>query len=807
MNKANTCVCKKKGFSVKPNMCSSQLGECSRSNIRSARRCINALGAFLFIAAFTFVPAAVDAWKGEVVLEQNPATAQTGDRVEIGIFAKITLEAGEQVVGIAQYELVWELDGLTFVSDTQGRVVTGRFLYRDSNIAASRDGNSALAENCPRTEASFFIDPSFMLPVPRPLATVKPGDTDPSCILGPFETLVLSVDGSVDSTPTLTIVDTVGGLISVILSVANSSLTNGPALKYSAGGDASGAFAPGAFGEPVAFRVVELDDEAQLVLSEPAIQGILNTSSNNSSDDAVHVLNVQLSDGGSDSFPSPMVTGFTMMSDVAVDAFTFELRSPANVVLATSVGAGQAVSFDGLAWRAEDGQATPMFAVHAYKSGPNGSLTDGQEITLSLESTASSVAIMATTTVVSGLSGQASQASFGIDVQAQQLLLAGSGTWDLTVPYALTFIGMDLDGNIDLGFTTDTALVDVQVGGDLQPWVAVTLVPVGDELGLPVTAYTADTDGVALSVRARIGDNVAAADLSTHSVTVDVVATMLVADGDAGTQPGIDGRSVVVTQAVNAVDANQIVDSDYSGIVVLDSSASTSGTVTALVSTNASGVEDIADGSGVAVIVVTVEAPGTSPPTVTLSLTAEDSDGARLMPFDLELQFQAAFNLDFDGDGSLAGVADFALLFFWETDRRSYQSERNGGASHEAALRAALQPSVDLGLLTDQNVLVAGEKLLAVLPPTPALAALLDFDGDMSLAGVADFALLFFWETDRRSYQSARNGGASHEAALRAALQPSVDLGLLNDQNVLVGGEKLLAVLNPAYAPPAAPSP
>ena len=105
MNKANTCVCKKKSFSVELDMCSSQLGGCSRSNIRSVRRCINALGTFLFIAACTFVPAAVDAWKGEAVLEQNPAAAQTGDRVEISIFAKITLEAGEQVVGLAQYEL------------------------------------------------------------------------------------------------------------------------------------------------------------------------------------------------------------------------------------------------------------------------------------------------------------------------------------------------------------------------------------------------------------------------------------------------------------------------------------------------------------------------------------------------------------------------------------------------------------------------------------------------------------------------------------------------------------------------------
>ena len=702
--------------------------------------------------------------------------------------------------------LVWELDGLTYVSDTQGNVVTGRFLYRDANILAQRDGNNALFEYCPRTSASFSLD-RFGEPVPVSTATVKPDDTDPSCILGPFETLVLSVDDSVGSTPTVTIVNSIGSLRSKILSVAHSDIAKGPVLKYSAGGDSSGAFAPGAFGEPVEFKVVELTDEAQLVLSEPNPQGLLNTSSSNSANNAVHVLNVQLSDVGGDSFPSPMVTGFTMMSDVAVDGFTFELKDATDMLLGTSVGAGQAVSFDGLTWQVQDGQGSPVFAVYAYKSGPNGNLTDGQQITLSLDSTASSVVTAATTMLVSGLSGQVSEASFGIDVQAQQVLLAGSGTWDLTVPYALAFTAMDLDGNSDLGFTTDTALVEVQVGGDLQPWVAVTLVPVGDELGLPVTAYTADTDGVPLSVRARIGDNVATADLSTHSVTVDVVATALAADGESSIQPGLDGISVVVTQAVNAVDANGIVDSDYSGIVVLDSSASTSGTVTARVSTNDASVEDLVDGRGVAVIFVSVAEPGTSPPTVTLSLTAEESGGARLMAFDLQFQFQAAFNLDFDGDGSLAGVADYALLFFWETDRTSYQSERDRGQPHEAALRAALQPAVDLFLLNDQNVLVAGEKLLAILPPTPVVSDLLDFDGDGSLAGVADFALLFFWETDRRSYQSGIDTGSSHEDALRAALQPSVDLGLLTDQNVLVGGEKLLAVLNPAYAPPAAPSP
>ena len=404
---------------------------------------------------------------------------------------------------------------------------------------------------------------------------------------------------------------------------------------------------------------------------------------------------------------------------------------------------------------------------------------------------------------VSGVSDQSSNiAEVNTIVEATVVELTGAPDWDLSGPYVLSAVGRDGDGRLDSNFTTTATGIIVEASVDGVNFAAVTLDGNGN---VPVAAYTdqTDRDGVAFMLRVQIGGATAS---NILSVTVDVVATALVADGEDDVQLGSDGMSIVVTQAVKAVDTNGIVDSGYSGIVVLDSSASTSGTVTARVSTNAAGVEDLADGRGVAVIVVSVEDPGTSPPTVTLSLTAE-SGGTRLMPFDLQFEFQVAFNLDFDGDGSLAGVADFALLFFWETDRRSYQSERNGGASHEAALRAALQPSVDLGLLNDQNVLVGGEKLLAVLPPTPVLAALLDFDGDNSLAGVADFALLFFWETDRRSYQSERNGGASHEAALRAALQPSVDLGLLNDQNVLVGGEKLLRVLHPTYQPPAPTGP
>ena len=488
------------------------------------------VGIFLLGLVGGVIPGGAFAWEAEVVLQSDRQTAQPGEQVEVSIFAKVILEAGEQVVGLTQYELVWELEGLTYQSARNNRVVIGRFLYRDANIEASRDGNNTLFENCPRTSASFFEHPQFG-PLERPLATVKPGDTDPSCLLGPFETLILSVDGPVGSTATVTIVPSRGILKSVILSAVTGDLATGPALKYPTGGGTDGSFPVDALGDPVVIRVVEQTNESQLVLEQPAIPGVLGTVDNIDEPNAVHVLNVQLVDGdgagNGDSFPSPVVTSFTMVADVSVDAFTFELRNGSNAVLVTSVGNGSgAVKFDGLDWQVPDGQASPMFAVYAYKSRPGGDLIDGQEITFSIGNTLASVAIEATTTLTSRLSGMSSEASFSIDVQAVQVVIGGSETWDLSAPYALSTTGtIDAQGRLDSNFSLSDAIVEARVGDDTQPWVPVAfLQPVGSIGEVSTASYTADRDRVPFALRARIGSGLN----STLFITVDVVADNIV---------------------------------------------------------------------------------------------------------------------------------------------------------------------------------------------------------------------------------------------------------------------------------------
>ena len=530
-------------------------------------RCLPTLGWALVVAACIFVPAAVDAWQGEVVLVPNRTAVQPGEEVEISIFAKITLEAGEQVVGLSQYEVVWALDGLTFVSDTQGRVVTGRFLYRDSNIAASRDGNSALMVNCPRTSASFLVHPQFG-PLVLPLATVKPGDTNPSCILGPFETLVLSVDGPAGSTTTFSAVNRSADdtLISVILSVANGDLAKGPVLKYPTGGGTSGSFAPGALGEPISFDVVQPEPEVSLTLSPGDDALVVGRDEGN----PVHILNVTLADAGGDTFPGPEIVGFTIDIDTGtvetVQGFQFILRNADNEDLVTAAGTADGVTFSNLTLASLPEGTTAGYSIHAYGGMRRIMLADGAPINFALLSSASDVVTADGSTVTSLFTSELSEQSVALDIVASTVMLGGDSTWDLDGAYDLSGTGQDAFDNTDDAVNLSDVRVEASIDGG--PFTMVTLVG-GD---VPEAAYTRGTvtrdDSMDLVLRAcNSADpctNVNAPPGSNHPVDVEVIASELRLI--SGMLPGTlthenAGPAMIVIHAVG----NGVIDADVSG--------------------------------------------------------------------------------------------------------------------------------------------------------------------------------------------------------------------------------------------------
>ena len=724
---------------------------------------------FLFVAGCILALSNADAWLVTYSAIPDRTVVRQGETVifEIGYTVVPTRESGVAVVDVLFELPVLPASGLSFssASSDEGDQTTAYdaeifsvvSAYSDLGAISSGTTTVDLTNVCSVSEAPCY----FLL-----------------------DTIVMVVTGAVGSTVSLSI---------------DQALTRAAAFSNQLEGVTS-APVLARFTPSQLLRIEEPLAETELSLLAP-VGARLGTRDNVDADSSTHVLTLTLQDG-TDGFPSAIVTSFSI-TVMAVGGFDirslqFSLWDNEDELAQGSHLAGGSIAFQGFFLDAADGRMQ-HYQIRAFRSGSLPGVSDGMLLEFQLDG---AVGLTDPTEgeVRSTFSGVTTNtvASFSLDVQTVDVVLAGLAEWDLVDPYVLLGSGMDGDGNIDDDFGVDSVAVFARLDG--EPMSTSPVVLVGSRV--PPSAYRADTDGRVLIFTAQGVGMVS----SEHRVVVDVTATRLVAVGMAEVSPSVIGVSV--SQSVMAVlgddacnvgmDFPCVRDTNYSGIATaVYNRALSVGVTTPVVSFDQTMIEN-----GIGTIEVTVNSTVTTMaqgivPQISLWLGAVAPDNSRLLPFQLNIPYQPAFDLDFDGDDSLAGVADFALLFFWGTDRRSYQSERNGGASHEAALRAALQPSVDLGLLNDQNVLVGGEKLLAVLPPTPVLAALLDFDGDNSLAGVADFALLFFWETDRRSYQSERNGGASHEAALRAALQPSVDLNLLNDQNVLVAGEKLLRVLPP----------
>ena len=161
------------------------------------------LGVPLFIAVCLFMSAGAHAWRAEVLLEPDRLFVQPGEQIEIAVKARITVDAadgsepdngsrptGEQVVGISTYRVPMKLEGLYYVGH---QTTTMTQLVPTGN-------NLVLSYSYINTSITFTADQAEFN-CPGSTSTV-------TCDLGPFATIVLRVDESLElgDTATLTVV-------------------------------------------------------------------------------------------------------------------------------------------------------------------------------------------------------------------------------------------------------------------------------------------------------------------------------------------------------------------------------------------------------------------------------------------------------------------------------------------------------------------------------------------------------------------------------------------------------------------------
>ena len=293
-------------------------------------------------------------------------------------------------------------------------------------------------------------------------------------------------------------------------------------------------------------------DAGLLLLPGPDIDAGLGTSANISSQTVSQLLRIRLRDLGTDGFDSRVVESLSLIATAGteLDYLSFVIFDKNGRPITEAFGQGDRVSFDALDWSVENGQRLD-YVVGIYKRSSRSGLVDGQRISLTI------AAVVAESSGRSSFAADAGgEVSFGLDVQAiGPDRLTGPTSWDLQAPYRLSAVGVDVDGNEDLGWVFDPTAITVQASVDGGQWVDVSL----DENGrVPMSAYTAARDKTDFALRAQVGSGRI---LTALPITVDVVATELetFAEPEIAALPSGMAR---LRQSVRAT-SQGVIDSDY----------------------------------------------------------------------------------------------------------------------------------------------------------------------------------------------------------------------------------------------------
>ncbi|SMO60169.1 hypothetical protein SAMN06265219_1061, partial [Gracilimonas mengyeensis] len=327
------------------------------------------------------------------------------------------------------------------------------------------------------------------------------------------------------------------------------------------------------------------DLAAAVGVTEPV--GLPSTAT--SSAGAVNVFDFNISDGGGDGFPINVTSIDVNVSGTSTDTergkVTWRLNGPDASNVTGSYDAGtDKITFSGLSISIpESGNET--YTINAYYNNNTG-LTEDRNFVLSVDGDTDLTLVndgsksqMGPTSAVTNGSGST------IDITATQLAFttqpAGSTSGSsLTTQPVVT--AQDAAGNTDVDFTETITLTEASAGSLTNNTQAATS-GVATFSGLTYTA-TADQQSFTLTANDQdgVGSNLPTVD--ANAVTSDVIATKLVFNTQpAPTSFQADGSSTSFTTVpvVQAVDANDIVDTGYStGFVLAEVNGAGSATLT-----------------------------------------------------------------------------------------------------------------------------------------------------------------------------------------------------------------------------------
>ena len=524
-------------------------------------------------------------------------------------------------------------------------------------------------------------------------------------------------------------------------------------------------------------RIEEQLAETELSLSAP-VGARLGTRDNVTPDSSTHVLTLTLRDG-TDGFPSAIVTSFsltvTSVGGFDISPLQFSLWDGENDVLAqgSHLGAGS-VAFQGVILDAADGRIE-RYQIRVFRSGSLPGVSDGMSLEFQLDGEVGLTDSVEgdERSIFSGVAMNA-VASFNLDVQAVDVVVAGPDEWDLVDPYALIVSGVDGDGNIDDDFGIDSVSVFARLDGEPTSTTPVVLV----ESRVPPSVYRADTDGRALIFTAQGVGRVS----NEHRVVVDVTATRLVAVGAADVSPS--GTEVLVSQSVMAVlgdaDCNVAMsfpcvrDTNYSGVATAAYNPALSvGVTTPVVSFDQAMIEN-----GMGVIAIAVNSTTTliqEVPQIALWLAATGRGGQQLLPFLLTIPYQPVFDLDIDGNTVITQLVDYAIMFAWAFNIETYRvgTLLAGGdptdpmninllVAAQALGSPIAQGWLDSSIPTgeERSLEEAVQKLVRLLPPIPPNERVghpryeaIDIDGNGVTTQLVDYAIMFAWAFNRDTYR------------------------------------------------------
>jgi len=350
------------------------------------------------------------------------------------------------------------------------------------------------------------------------------------------------------------------------------------------------------------------DSDGNLTSAGTVTEPVGLGSTHDTMGEAVDIFDFTLSDGGtSDGLPMQISQIKVNVSGTSTDAergqVTWRLNGPdASNVTGTYNAGSDVITFSGLNISIADGNATgETYTINAYYNDNTG-LTDNHTFILSVDGD-TDLSLSGSGTQVGSTSAVTNGSGSTIDITATKLVFiqqpigSVSGSAFITQPKVAA---QDDFGNTDMDFGETVTLTESSAGSLSGDTDVAAVNGVATFNNVAYTA-TADQQNVTLTANDEDGTGTDLSTVDSNPVTSDVVATKLVFSTQPAPVSFRSGETVSFTTipVVNAMDANNIVDTGYSTDISLSLTDPNDGTLDGTVN-SMTGTGDT-DGSAITV--------------------------------------------------------------------------------------------------------------------------------------------------------------------------------------------------------------